>query len=216
MATSTTQDASGSSKKDRTKIYIAIGAVVIVVVALVFLAFGSGGASTTTILPLTNSSPIYMSIPQAQELLGSPIINYPSNYTATSLYNFTFPLNISTLEYGVPTLSGNVTNGWVTVAFGTGKNNASIEYLVIQTASAPLISTLFAQEFLLTLSSPPTIIKGQKNGMNYTYENFTNSSGSFRMFAGWKDGYVSVAYLQANRAVSNLTQIAQVVSSNIP
>jgi len=212
-----TQSTSQAKKKDdRTKIYIIGAIVVIAAIAILFIGTGGSGTSTTTLVPQTNATPIYMNASQAEQLLGSPIINYSENYTATSIYNYTFPLNVSVLESFVPALSGNVTNGWVTAALGSGANNATMEYFVIQTANASNISELFAQGFSLTFPTLPNTTTGDANGMNYTYETYTNSSiGSFQILVGWKDGYVALLYLQSNNPVSNQTDIAQIVSGNI-
>jgi hypothetical protein len=120
------------------------------------------------------------------------------------------------LEYLLPALSGNTTNGWVTAAFGSGPNNASIQYFVIQTPNALNLSALLAKSVSSLFATAPTISHGTYGGLNYTYETYSNSTGSFQSLIGWKDGYVSLAQIEANNFTSSQAQIAEIVSNTIP
>ena len=198
--------------------FIAIGIAVLLVIIVVIIFAGSKGGLTyksTTVIPQSTTPPIYMSPAVAQGLLGAPI-NVSSNYSATSIYNYSTPANITLLEYLVPALAGNVTNGWVTAAFASGPNNASMQYYVLQTHNASMMSALLAKNMSLIFATLPAITTGFANGLNYTYETYKNSSGSFQSLIGWKDGYVSLMQLGANNFVSNESQIAAIVSNTIP
>ncbi len=213
---STPQRPAKSSGKSNQKLYIVASVAIVVILGILVLFYsGIGGAPAQNLTPLNNATPIYMSIPQAQTLLGSQIINYTANYSASTLYNSSSPINITLLEGLVPQIAGNATNGWVTFADGSGIENASLQYIVIQTADASNISAALADLQATSFSPLPTLVNGQANGMSYTYETFSNITGSFQSLVGWKNGYVTVIDLAANNFTTNQTEMAQIASSNI-
>jgi hypothetical protein len=156
-----------------------------------------------------------MSAAAAQSLLGAPI-DAANNYSTTSVFNYSTPANITLLESIVPALAGNVTNGWVTAAFASSPNNASMQYYLLQTHNAPRISALLARNMSLIFTTLPKITTGFSDGMNYTYETYSNSTGSFQSLIGWKDGYVSLMQITANNFVSNQTQLAAAAAGLMP
>ena len=197
-------------------IYIVVALLAAIAILGILLLSGSSSTSaTTTILPQSNATPIYMSASQAQTLLGSQIINYSANYSASSVYNMSSPSNLTLLESIVPQFSGNVTNGWATSAIGSGPNNASVLYFVIQTPNEINMSQLTAKAFELSFPALPDVTHGLVNGMNYTYQTYANSTGSTQIMSGWKDGYVSIAVIDSNNFTTNQTQMAQVLAGNI-
>ena len=62
----------------------------------------------------------------------------------------------------------------------------------------------------------PKISTGFSNGLNYTYETYSNSSGSYQSMIGWKGDYVTLTQIGANNFVSNEDQIAAVSANTIP
>lgn len=222
MATSTTQSGQNSAQQSQTTgkknshmlLYIAVAAI-IVIIAIIYLAIPSGGGPFGKNPARPNSTPIYLSVSNAQKILGTTIINYTVNYTTASIYNYSTPYNATFLESMVPALVGNVTNGWVTFAFGSSANNASIVYAVIQTNNASNIATIMASVFASSFTTIPNVTHGVENGMDYTYESERNSTQSYQALVGWKDGYVLSAQIVANNFTANQTEIAQVVSSTV-
>jgi hypothetical protein len=218
MASSTAQagqDSAQQSKpgggKNRMLIYIAALIVLLVVIGFLFISSIGSGLPGTANLPESNATPIYLSASDAQLLLGSPT----SNYTTVSMYNMTSPYNITLFEAIVPQLSGNVTNGWSTIANGTAADNASIFYNVFQTGNGEEIAGLFAQAISSSFPTIPNISNGSENGMNYTYEIYTNSTASLQALIGWKDGYVSLVQIYADSPTTNQSEMAGIASSNI-
>ena len=195
-----------------------IGIVVVVLVIGVLFLVGSGGAPglATTTASQSSSLPIYLSTSATQQLLGSPILNYSANYSVTSIYNYSSSANLTLLEAVVPALSGNVTNGWATVAFGSGPNNASMEYFALQTANPSRIAALFAQAISSAFPTLPQTSQGSYGGMNYTYEVYSNSTGSYQNLIGWKGGYVLAAQLEANNFTASQSQMATLVANTVP
>ena len=210
------QPQGSSGKSNKMLIYVGILIVAVIIVGiLLFSTIGSGVPSPPS-QPQTNTPPVYLSASDAQVLLDSTIVNRTANYTTSTIYNMSVPYNITFLEQVVPALAGNVTNGWVTFAAGSGPNNASVIYTVVQTSNTQAMANLFAQSISASFPSLPNTSNGSENGMNYTYETFTNSTGSFQSLIGWKDGYVGLAQIQANHFTANQSQIAQIVSGNLP
>jgi|GEM_PF-6189403 hypothetical protein len=213
---SSTQQSQASGKKNsHMMIYLAALIVVVVIIGVLFLA-GSGGSNLpATNLPQSNASPVYLSVSNAQELLGTTIVNYTANYSTASIYNYSSPYNLTFLESMVPAFAGNVTNGWTTFAFGSGTNNASIIYAAIQTNNASNMSTLMASAIESTFPTLPDITHGVASGLNYTYESQQNSTQSYQALIGWKDGYVLSVQIEANNFTINQTELAQIVSGTV-
>lgn len=231
MATSTVESSpnpqpasSSPANNNRMLIYIAAGVVVLIIIGALFLYTLKGPSTSpittttaiTTTSPTSNATPIYLSPIQSEQILGSQIVNYTENYSTGSLYNQSSFYNVTFLESIVPAFSGNITNGWETTVFGSSSNNASMIYLAIQTNNAGNMSSLMASAIASSFTTVPNVDHGLVNGLNYTYESESNLSESFQALIGWKDGYVSVVQIVANRYVSNQTQIAQIVSSTLP
>jgi hypothetical protein len=215
-AQQTTTGASGSGKMAVYIIAIVAAIVIIGVIYFLYTTYSNPSiAGTTTLLQQSNTAPIYMSPSDAQILLGSPIINLTYNYSTTNLYNATAPENITLLESLVPQFTGNATNGWLTFAFGSNSQNASIQYFVIQTANATNMSALLAQAVSSTFPTLPNIQYGSESGMNYTYESYSNSTAAFQVLVGSKNGYVAMAFMEANNFTTNQSEMAQIVSENI-
>jgi flagellar basal body-associated protein FliL len=212
------EPAAEGTKKNHIALYIIMGIVIVLLIIGGLLLISSSGAlsSSTTTVPQSNTPPVYMNASAVQLLLGATIINPTANYSTSSIYNLSSPDNITLLESVVPALTGNATNGWVTVAVGSGSNNASIQYYVVQTANAPSMSALLAQAAASSFMTLPRISYGMYNGLNYTYEAYSNSTGSFQNLVGWKHDYVSLVQIEANNFVSNQTAISETVSNNIP
>ena len=212
---STQQSAKGGGKSNQ-KLYIVASVAIVVILGILVLVYsGLGGTQAQNLTPLNNATPIYASIPQAETLLASQIINYPANYSTSTLYNSSSPINITLLEGLVPQIAGNATNGWVTFADGSGPENASMQYIVIQTADAQNIATAIADLQATSFSPLPAMTTGVTDGMSYTYETFSNITGSFQSLVGWKNGYVTVIDLAANGYTTNQTTMAQIAASNI-
>lgn len=211
------QMATTGGKSNQTGLYIGIAVVIAIIIAILFIMNSNGTATTsTTVLSVNMSAPgIYMNVSDAQILLGSPILNYSYNYSASSIFNYSSPANITLLEGLAPAITGNVTNGWVTTAFGSGPSAAGIQYFVLQTNNPGEVATDLAQAVNSTFANS-TITYGLYNGLNYSYESYRNNTTSFQIVVGWKGNYVALADLIANNYTSNQSQMASIVSGNLP
>ncbi len=207
----------GQQGQDRTRLYIIIGIIVAVIVALILLGiyFSSSGVPALTQTASQNSTSIPMGSAQAQTLLGSSLINY----SVSDLFNPASPLNMSDLISVVPQLYDNATSGWITVAQGSNAtSNASIEYIAITTSNVQTISSLLGSASVSGL--PMTEEKtntGSVNGFAYTYWLYSNSTANMQVLSGWKNNDAAIAIILSNPPFTvNETALVSAVANDTP
>jgi hypothetical protein len=111
-------------------------------------------------------------------------------------------VNISDLESIAPTLVGNVSSGWVSVASGSNPAyNSSLQYYVMKTNNPSEIEQELSSNITAGGTVTPSIITpGTYNGLSYSYYLYENSTGSIQMVSGWKNNNVVLEILESSPA----------------
>jgi hypothetical protein len=190
--------------------------VAIAAVLVIFLFFTSSSPYLTITQTMsTNSTPKYMSISHAELLLGAPT----AGYNTSDMFSQKAPINMSQFVMLVPQLYGNVSSGWVTVAFGSSiMLNSTFDFFVVTTrnpqAMAGLIGSAVTSSLRLT---PDDFSPGTQNGLSYTYSTYSNSTFSLQVLYGWKGDNAVLLLMHGNSAFSpNKEDVVDVVSSDTP
>ncbi len=202
--------ASGGGKK----MIIIIGVVIIVIAVIAaFYLSSSPSLPALTQTKSQNSTPIYMSAQQAQAIIGSSI----AGYNSTDLFNQNSSVNMSLLEYSVPSMSGNVTSAWLSAAYGSNSvTNATIEYYAFTTSNTGKIANEFGNFIVSSINeSPSTVNTGAYKGFNYTYGMYKNATTTIQVLYGWKGSNAVMLLLTNNINFSgNETQMIGVAAND--
>ena len=188
---------------------------IIVIIVVVVLVVPTGPSITITQTASKNSTSIYMSPALVQSLLGSQL----SNYTTGDMFNPNSPINVSDFVSLVPLLYGNVTSGWMTIAQGSNTTlNASLEYMVVTTNNTQKMFRFIRSNFTASVGATPNYsTTGVQDGMNYTYDLYTNSTSSFQTVYGWKGSNVAILFVAAKPAYTvNRTKTIDLIANVTP
>jgi hypothetical protein len=182
----------------------------------VLLFLPSGSSVVVTQNRSTNSTSIYISPSQAQELVDSSL----SNYSTYDIFNPEAPLNVSFLVSLVPNLYDNVSSGWLTYAAGSNATqNASMEYIVMTTNNPSAIAEGLGPVVanFSTGMTPISVVPGFQNGLNYTYGSYKNSTSTFQALYGWKGKNVVLTLVSGNSGFfANESQLIGIVANVTP
>ena len=191
-------------------------AVVIAVVAIAVLALlaiiitGTGSGRVQRGRPLggsLNGTPVYMSPAEAQVLIG-PLSGYYTN----DLFNYSSPVNATLIEDITPIASGNVSEGWVSVALGSnGTSNQSVEFIVMKSENASGLYSSMASSIEQAYNT--TTQSGSVGGFNYTYELLENSTGTFQAVVGWNGNSTVLVSMISNHGYSVNQSMAESFAS---
>jgi hypothetical protein len=147
-----------------------------------------------------NSTAIYMNSSRASALLGAPL----SRYTVVSLFNNNSVINASLLERLVPQLKNNITSGWITLANSSDTSTyASMFYVVITVKNnashmSNLIGTATLSPWFMYAMNLTYTNSGSVNGLNYTYDEYVNSTAWSQAVYGWEGNDVILVLTYAN------------------
>ncbi len=195
---------------------ISTKAVVIAVIAIAVLALlaivitniSSGGSQPGRPLGGSlNGTPVYMSPAEAQVLIG-PLSGYYTN----DLFNYSSPVNATLIEDITPLASGNVSEGWVSVALGSnGTSNQSVEFIVMKSENASGLYSSMASSIEQAYNT--TTKSGSLGGFNYTYELLENSTGTFQAVIGWRGSNTVLVSMISNPGYSVNQSMAESFAS---
>ncbi len=211
--------AAGGSQK--TKGPVPILAIVFIIIVLIAIALIVWKPDFFT--DVVNSHGIYLSRPQAENILRGSLASYTS-YDIFSAPNQSFfgitPPNIQTFV-GEGISSTEIKDGWTTLAaLQNGTNYTVMSYTVIE---LNLSSASMKPNSTGKLISHPK--EGNMNGVNYTYGTVTNSSYAAMgnqneiLFLGKKNSYMEIALIANTNGTApsiNDTVLVTDITSEIP
>ena len=195
---------SDGNKGSRMAVFAIIGIIIVAMIAWFLISHQSLGVnsplsstgpvfSTISQTQSSNSTAIYMSQAQAQALFGSSL----NVYRTKDLFNNNYIINASVFDHLVPQLQGNITSGWITQANSSSSSYASIYYIVMNVGNkAPQMSQLVGaatiSPYFMYEMTHVTSNSGSTDGLNYTYDQYSNATTWSQSIYGYKGDYVVV------------------------
>ncbi len=177
----------------KTILYIVIALIVVIALVILLTSFNSSGPTVTTI-GTKAGTPIYLSYFQGESLIGNI-----ASYSTSDLFNSTNPINITFIESITPYAAGNVTEGWSSILQNNNATkNATLEFFVMKAHNTSKLSRNITDEISQFFASPPQSSSNTYNGMNYTYDSYSNSTINIQLVVGWKGNYTTLSILSSN------------------
>ncbi len=195
------------SKTNKLLVGAVIAAVVIVAIGI-YALFASGLSLGAGTIGTVNGTPVYMSLPAMETLLGPS-----TNYTTYDLFNLSAPANITIIEAITPNAAGNVTEGWVTFANAQNAiDNASMQFYVMNGYNSSKLADSIASTIAGTFATPPQTAYGSYNGLTYAYQSYINSTANYQVITGSKGNY-SVFGLVISNSTFTVNQVTLISAS---
>ena len=177
----------------KTVLYIVIALAFVIVLIYLLTSFYGSSPSVATI-GTTSGTPVYLSYFQGESLIGNI-----TSYSTSDLFNATSPINITFIESVTPYAADNVTEGWTTILQNSNATrNATLEFFVMKAYNTSKLSRNITEELNQFFVSPPQSTSNVYNGMNYTYDSFSNSTINIQLVVGWKGNYTTLSILSSN------------------
>ncbi len=177
----------------KTVLYIIIALAFVIVLVYLLTSFYGSAPSVATI-GTTSGTPIYLSYFQGESLIGNI-----TSYSTSDLFNATSPINITFIESVTPYAADNITEGWSTILQNNNAaRNATLEFFVMKTYNTSRLSRNITEELNQFFISPPQSFSNSYNGLNYTYDGFSNSTINIQVVIGWKGNYTTLSILSSN------------------